>query len=40
MEKFETPIIETIAFESKDVIATSTEPDLDDGKFDNEVVKP
>ncbi len=40
MIKFETPIIEIIAFESRDVIATSTEPDLDDDGFDNEVVKP
>ena len=39
MEKFETPIIEIIAFESKDVIATSTNIEKD--PFDEgPVVKP
>ena len=39
MKKFETPVIEIVTFESKDIIATST-PNVDDDGFNNEVVKP
>ena len=33
MENFETPLIEIIAFESKDVIATRTTPKVDEDGY-------
>ena len=39
MKKFETPVMNIFPFEVEDIIITSDQ-DLDEEGFDNEVVKP
>ena len=39
MKKYEQPVIENIVFENTDIIAISLF-DVDDGGFNNQVVKP
>ena len=39
MKQFEQPVIETIVYDTVDIIAISL-PDVDEGGFNNQVVKP